>query len=139
MKIPEGRYKHFKGKEYQVLGMCLHSETKEQMVIYQALYGNQLVWVRPAKMWNEVVKTDTYKGPRFVPVSDVESDGLPFPQSITELSDEEIATSLIECDSSNCDQCPCRPWYDCESQLLREAAKRLRKKASVDDGCDNIG
>lgn len=139
MKIPEGRYKHFKGKEYQVLGMCLHSETKEQMVIYQALYGNQLVWVRPAKMWNEIVKTDTYEGPRFVLVPTVEGDGLPFAQSIKDLTNDDIATAMMECEWGNCGQCPGRPCYDCESHLIYEAAKRLRKKESVDDGCDNIG
>ena len=139
MKIPEGRYKHFKGKEYQVLGMCLHSETKEQMVIYQALYGNQLVWVRPAKMWNEIVKKDTYEGPRFVLVPTVEGDGLPFAQSIKDLTNDDIATAMMECEWGNCGQCPGRPCYDCESHLIYEAAKRLRKKESEDDGCDNIG
>lgn len=53
-----GRYRHFKGSEYQVLGMARHSETEEPMVVYRALYGERGVWVRPAAMWNETVERD---------------------------------------------------------------------------------
>ena len=63
-------YRHFKGGEYQVLGMARHSETGEDMVVYRALYGEGGVWVRPAAMWNETVERDgvtfvrfTYLGP----------------------------------------------------------------------------
>ena len=52
-EIPLGRYRHFKGNEYQVLAIAKHTETGEIMVVYQALYGEHEVWVRPAKMWNE--------------------------------------------------------------------------------------
>ena len=51
--IPKGRYRHFKGNEYEVLEIARHSETLEPMVVYRALYGEGGVWVRPAKMWNE--------------------------------------------------------------------------------------
>ena len=68
--IRPGRYRHFKGGEYQVLGMACHSETGEDMVVYRALYGEGGVWVRPAAMWNETVERDgmtfvrfTYLGP----------------------------------------------------------------------------
>ena len=54
--IKLGRYRHFKGKEYEVLGLAKHSETLEEMVIYRALYGNRDVWVRPLSMWNETVE-----------------------------------------------------------------------------------
>ena len=54
--IAPGRYRHFKGKEYEVLGMARHSETQEPMVVYRALYGEGGVWVRPAMMWNEKVE-----------------------------------------------------------------------------------
>ena len=53
--IPKGRYRHYKGNEYEVLEIAHHSETLEPMVVYRALYGNGEVWVRPAKMWNEPV------------------------------------------------------------------------------------
>lgn len=63
--ICPGRYRHFKGNEYQVLCTALHSETQEPMVVYRALYGAGGVWVRPAAMWNEIVDRDGYCGPRF--------------------------------------------------------------------------
>ena len=65
MDIKLGRYRHFKGKEYRVIGIAQHSETLENMVIYQTLYGDQNLWVRPAAMWNEQVEKDGYCGPRF--------------------------------------------------------------------------
>jgi len=60
-----GRYRHFKGKEYRLLYLAQHSETMEPMVVYQALYGEGGVWVRPSAMWNEQVERDGYVGPRF--------------------------------------------------------------------------
>ena len=61
--IKPGRYRHFKGKEYEVLSIATHSETREKMVVYRALYGERGVWVRPASMWNEVIERDgkTYR------------------------------------------------------------------------------
>lgn len=52
-EIPLGRYRHFKGNEYQVLAIAKHTETGEIVVVYQALYGEYGIWVRPAEMWNE--------------------------------------------------------------------------------------
>ena len=60
-----GRYRHFKGNEYQLLCLARHSETQEPMVVYQALYGDRGIWVRPAEMWGEHVERDGYSGPRF--------------------------------------------------------------------------
>ena len=54
-KIELGRYKHFKGNEYEVIGIAKHSETLEEMVVYRALYGEGGIWVRPRNMWNETV------------------------------------------------------------------------------------
>ena len=68
--ITPGRYRHFKGNEYEVLGVARHSETLEDMVVYRALYGDGGLWVRPASMWSERVEKDGYRGPRFVPVED---------------------------------------------------------------------
>ena len=61
--IQPGRYRHFKGNGYEVIGVARHSETEEPMVVYRALYGEGGLWVRPADMWNETVKRDgkTYK------------------------------------------------------------------------------
>lgn len=56
--IKPGRYRHFKGKEYEVLGVACHSETEEELVVYRALYGNFGLWVRPVSMWNETVERD---------------------------------------------------------------------------------
>ena len=54
--IRPGRYRHFKGNEYEVLFTARHSETEEEMVVYRALYGERGLWVRPAAMWNETVE-----------------------------------------------------------------------------------
>ena len=56
MPVKPGKYIHFKGKEYEVIGTAAHSETLEEMVVYRALYGDGGLWVRPAAMWNEVVE-----------------------------------------------------------------------------------
>ena len=66
--IQPGRYRHFKGKEYQVIGTARHSETLEEMVVYRALYGEGGLWVRSAAMWSELVERDGYRGPRVTPV-----------------------------------------------------------------------
>ena len=55
MDIKPGKYRHFKGGEYEVLFTARHSETEEEMVVYRALYGEFGVWVRPLSMWNETV------------------------------------------------------------------------------------
>ena len=54
--IRPGRYRHFKGNEYEVIGTARHSETLEEMVVYRALYGEFGLWARPAAMWNETVE-----------------------------------------------------------------------------------
>lgn len=56
--IKIGRYRHFKGAEYEVLFLAKHSETGEEMVVYRALYGTYEIWVRPASMWLETVERD---------------------------------------------------------------------------------
>ena len=69
-KIQPGLWKHFKGNLYRVMYVALHSETGEEMVVYQALYGQRGMWVRPASMWLEHVERDGYSGPRFVRLGD---------------------------------------------------------------------
>ena len=65
MEIKPGKYRHFKGNLYEVIGIANHSETMEPMVVYRALYGEGGLWVRPAAMWNEIVEKENYSGPRF--------------------------------------------------------------------------
>ena len=63
--IKTGKYRHFKGNEYEVLYVARHSETLTEMVVYRALYGEGGVWVRPAAMWEEEVERDGKKFKRF--------------------------------------------------------------------------
>jgi hypothetical protein len=63
--LKPGLYRHFKGSEYRLLYVAKHSETEEPMVVYQALYGERGIWVRPAHMWTEHVERDGWSGPRF--------------------------------------------------------------------------
>ncbi len=67
-EIRLGKYKHFKGNEYEVVALAKHSETGEDMVVYRPLYGEGGWWVRPASMWNDTVIRDgvTYKRFTFV-------------------------------------------------------------------------
>ena len=60
-----GRYRHFKGSEYELIGTARHSETLEEMVVYRALYGEGGLWVRPAAMWRETVERDGVSHQRF--------------------------------------------------------------------------
>ncbi len=68
MQIKPGRYRHFKGNEYEVLYVAHHSETMEDMVVYRALYGDREVWVRPASMWFDTVERDGVTYQRFTEV-----------------------------------------------------------------------
>jgi len=60
-----GIYKHYKGKEYEVIGLAKHSETLEDLVVYKALYDDGQIWVRPLKMFLEEVEVNGKKVPRF--------------------------------------------------------------------------
>jgi len=69
-KFKLGKYKHYKGKMYEVIGFAKHSETLEELVVYKALYksegfGNNVLWVRPRKMFFESLEIDGKKIPRF--------------------------------------------------------------------------
>lgn len=65
-----GRYRHYKGNDYQVFGLVRHSETLEELVLYQALYGERGQWVRPVAMFGETVIVDGRTRPRFERVGD---------------------------------------------------------------------
>ena len=66
--IRPGRYRHFKGGEYEVLGVARHSEDESPMVVYRPLYNDSGLWVRPADMWNEIVVRDGRTYTRFLRV-----------------------------------------------------------------------
>ena len=68
-----GKYRHFKGGEYQVLGVALHSETQEPYVVYRALYGEGGLWIRPLSMFCETITRDGQTQPRFVYVGPMET------------------------------------------------------------------
>ena len=65
MDIKPGKYRHFKGNEYEVIGVAKNSETLEELVVYRALYGEHSLWVRPKAMFTEKVKVDGKEVPRF--------------------------------------------------------------------------
>jgi hypothetical protein len=67
MTLKLGKYKHYKGKQYEVIGIARHSETLEELVVYRALYqvDGENLWVRPLKMFLEEVEIEGKKMPRF--------------------------------------------------------------------------
>lgn len=68
-EIKLGRYRHYKGNEYEVVGIARHSETQEELVVYRALYGERVLWVRPKAMFSEIVKINGKNVPRFEYIS----------------------------------------------------------------------
>lgn len=71
--IPTGRYRHYKGKEYEVIGVARHSETEESYVVYRTRYGNFDLWIRPLTMFVEEVVVDGVTMPRFRYIGDASS------------------------------------------------------------------
>ncbi|ALS32082.1 MULTISPECIES: DUF1653 domain-containing protein [Pseudoalteromonas] len=65
LSLKSGLYQHYKGPQYKVLYVATHSETNEQLVIYQALYGEFGIWARPLEMFSETVEKDGKTIPRF--------------------------------------------------------------------------
>ena len=73
MEFKPGIYQHYKGNYYRLIVLATHSETLEPVVVYQALYGERGIWVRPAGMWHELVTVDGKEVERFAYVGDDES------------------------------------------------------------------
>lgn len=65
MELQRGIYQHYKGKLYQVFHVATHSETEEKLVVYQCLYGDYSMWVRPLSMFTETVEIEGEVIPRF--------------------------------------------------------------------------
>jgi hypothetical protein len=74
MSLKAGRYRHYKGPEYRVFEVARHSETEEELVVYQCLYGDYSWWVRPLSMFSETVVVDGQEIPRFAYVGPYESE-----------------------------------------------------------------
>lgn len=68
-----GRYRHYKGNEYEVIGIARHSETEEEVVVYRKLYGDCSLWVRPRGMFLESVMVDGEEKPRFELLGETET------------------------------------------------------------------
>ncbi len=64
-----GLYRHYKGKDYRVIGLARHSETLEPLVVYQALYGERGLWVRPATMFTETIEIGGRQVARFARIT----------------------------------------------------------------------
>jgi hypothetical protein len=73
MEIKKGKYRHFKGNEYEVIDVAKHSETCEEMVVYRALYGEKQLWVRPVEMFFEQVQKDGKTYQRFTYIEEEHS------------------------------------------------------------------
>ena len=73
-EISPGRYRHYKGRDYTVLGSARHSETLEELVVYRQDYGDRGLWVRPAAMFAETVMVDGKPVPRFAAIGGETSD-----------------------------------------------------------------
>jgi hypothetical protein len=72
-EYPTGVWRHFKGRAYEIVEVAQHVDTKEHWVVYQALYGDSDVWVRPLAEWHDQIDRETYKGPRFKQVLAMET------------------------------------------------------------------
>ncbi len=69
-QLHNGRYRHYKGNDYEVIGIARHSETEEEMVVYRKLYGDHSLWVRPLTMFLELVEVNGRLVPRFAPMDE---------------------------------------------------------------------
>lgn len=73
-ELKPGVYRHFKGNYYFLIGVAAHSETREPLAVYRALYGERGLWARPLAMWTERIERDGYAGPRFAYVCEREEE-----------------------------------------------------------------
>jgi|TARA_R110002012_G_scaffold163065_1_gene325402 hypothetical protein len=65
MSIAVGKYRHYKGNDYEVIGVATHSEDESELVVYRPMYGERGLWVRPLSMFEETVEVDGQTVPRF--------------------------------------------------------------------------
>ena len=79
--IQPGRYRHYKGREYEVIGCARHTETEEEYIVYRALYGDYELWIRPTKMFVEEVEVGGKRTPRFLRLDSGNWDHMELPKS----------------------------------------------------------
>jgi cupin 2 domain-containing protein len=94
--IQAGRYRHYKGNEYTVIGTARHSETLEEFVVYRQEYGDHGLWVRPRLMFAETVKVDGREVPRFQPLKSSSDDGGENSTNIFEDLPQHLPTELVQ-------------------------------------------
>jgi hypothetical protein len=75
-ELRPGRYRHFKGNEYEVIGVARDSETEQEVVVYRALYGERGLWVRPLAMFTEIIERDGHKVQRFSYLGNTPQSGI---------------------------------------------------------------
>ncbi len=121
--ILPGRYRHFKGNEYEVIGISQHSETEEPMVVYRALYGDGGLWCRPASMWLEEVVRDGKKYQRFEKIvreqAAIETERLRLRQFT--VSDAADVYEYLHKPEQNC-------FKDMQLKSLEDTEQELRKR-----------
>ncbi len=96
MPVKPGKYIHFKGNKYEVIGTALHSETEEEIVVYRALYGDGGLWVRPAAMWNEMVEHNGRRVKRFTHEDEFVPQPRPEPISLAGVHKRSSSAEKIE-------------------------------------------
>jgi len=143
--LPCGRYRHYKGNDYTVLGVARHSETLEDMVVYRPEYGERGLWVRPRQMFSETVEVDGLEVPRFRHIGPLESD---HSQKTTNLIADlprnlanELVTTLLEAINVRIERIvshghasPPDYWYDQEQHewvIVLTGAAKLRFEDEV--------
>jgi cupin 2 domain-containing protein len=147
--LPTGRYRHYKGKEYTVLGVARHSETQEEFVIYRPEYGERGLWVRPRAMFEETVEVAGTRVRRFEPLpAREEGRGNLFGDLPTTLPEEVFQTILtapnvrIERIVSHGHASPEGFWYDQDQHewvIVLQGAARLRFEDSIIEmGCGDF-
>ncbi len=114
-----GKYKHYKGFDYQVLHVATHTETGEELVVYQSLYGGMEIWVRPLDMFTETVTVDGAEQPRFKYIDSIK---LIIEDSITDMATGETThwCSLDHPDTIH-------PSEEGKAKMLEEMRKHFRE------------
>lgn len=102
--IKLGKYKHYKGNYYEVIGFAKHSETLEDMVVYKALYGESGTWVRPASMWNEIVNINGKSIKRFEYIDNITEEVIEVVYEDKKIKVEHITSNGVASPSDF--------WYD---------------------------
>ena len=131
-----GRYRHYKGNEYTVLGVARHSETRERMVVYRAEYGERGLWVRPLEMFLETVALAGQTVPRFQYLGAIPTDESNLLANLPTQLPEEIVTTILSSSHVRIERIvslghasPAEFWYNQDQHewvLLLTGSARLR-------------